>query len=215
MAFIISRHGDGLVYSFRRGLLDDLLNTIREKYIGVVDFDIIYPEDFTRLGECPSLGITLLEMPVFFACCQDKSEEEIFSLTTLNEDNQVYDYVIARSQYRFRPINAPRNGVVTVFELFCNVTRAQARASAIETGRVREEMNYFSDEFDFAGVTVYDGVDSLVGFDASELDGVSVFDTSPTDKLLLKTLSKMDQQEVCAMIRQVDKRRKSFAKQTN
>jgi len=215
MAFIIRRRGDGLEYSFKRGSLDVLLRIIREKCTGIVDFDIIYPEDFARLGEYPAIGITLLEMPVVFLSCKHENENDVLPAMTLNEDSRVFDYVVARSQYRFRPTNIPPSGLVTVFELFRNVTRAQAKAAAIETGRVREGMNYFSDEFDFAGVTAYDGVRSIVGFDALELDGISILDSSPIDKLLLKTLSKTDMEEVCATVFQVDERRKSFAKRAN
>lgn len=212
MLFVVRRRDEGLEYSFRKGTLDGLLESVHDQKGRVVDFDVIYPDDFASLRESPTLGITLLEVPVVFLFCQDEDEGERFLPTPTTGTGQVFGHVIVRSQYRFRSLKAPHRGVVTVFELLCNATQAQAKACADEAGRVREEMNYFSDEFDFEGTTVYDGVCSLVGFDAPKLDGVSVLDSSSADRQALMIMSKRALKTACALVRQVDERRRFLAK---
>lgn len=207
MLFVVRRRDGGLEYSFRRGALDGLLEGLQKQREGVVDFDVIYPDDFAGLRKSPTLGFTLLEIPVASLPCPDEGEgERVQPSVPANEAGRVFDYVIVRSRYRFRPLSAPSRGVVTVFELQRNATRAQAKACADKAGRVREEMNYFSDEFDFAGSTVYEGVCSLVGFDVPGLDGVSVFDPSPADEQSLKVMSREEMESACAMVREGDQR---------
>ena len=207
MLFVVRRRDGGLEYSFRRGVLDGLLEGLQKQREGVVDFDVIYPDDFAGLRKSPTLGFTLLEIPVASLPCPDEGEGESARFPVpANEAGRVFDYVIVRSRYRFRPLSAPHGGVVTVFELLRNATRAQAKACADKAGRVREEMNYFSDEFDFSGSTVYEGVCSLVGFDVPGLDGVSVFDPSPADEQSLRVMSREAMESACAMVREGDQR---------
>ena len=213
MLFVVRRRDGGLEYSFRRGALDGLLEGLQKQREGVVDFDMIYPDDFAGLRKSPTLGFTLLEIPVASLPCPDEGEgDRVQPSVPANEAGRVFGYVIVRSRYRFRPLSAPHRGVVTVFELLCNATQAQAKACADEAGRVREEMNYFSDEFDFEGTTVYDGVCSLVGFDAPDLDGVSVLDSSSADGQVLMIMSKRELKTACTLVRQVDERRRFLAK---
>lgn len=207
MLFVVRRRDGGLEYSFRRGALDGLLEGLQKQREGVVDFDVIYPDDFAGLRKSPTLGFTLLEIPVASLPCPDEGEGDRDQPSVpADEAGRVFDYVIVRSRYRFHPLSAPHRGVVTVFELLRNATRAQAKARADKAGRVREEMNYFSDEFDFSGSTVYEGVCSLVGFDVPGLDGVSVFDPSPADEQSLKVMSKEEMESACAMVREGDQR---------
>lgn len=211
MLFVVRRRDEGLEYSFRKGTLDGLLESVHDQKGRVVDFDVIYPDDFARLRESPTLGITLLEVPVAFLFCQGKSEEaSALPVLSANETGRVFDYVIVRSQYRYRPIDAPHRGVVTVFELLRNATRTQAKSVADAGGRVKEEMNYFSDDFDFAGTTVYEGVCSMVGFDALDLDGISVLDSSFVDEQVLLVMSQKELESALAIVRQVDERRRSL-----
>ena len=213
MLFVVRRRDGGLEYSFRRGTLDGLLEGLHERREGVVDFDVIYPNDLADFRKSPSLGLTLLEAPVVFLHCPDEGEGESARFPVpADEAGRIFDYVIVRSRYRFRPLSAPHRGVVTVFELLRNAMRAQAKACADKAGRVREEMNYFSDEFDFAGSTVYEGVCSLVGFDVPGLDGVSVFDPSPADEQSLRVMSREAMESACAMVREVDERRKAYGR---
>ena len=152
-------------------------------------------------------------LPLFSCIVQTKARANApDSPVPANEAGRVFGYVIVRSRYRFRPLSAPHRGVVTVFELLRNATRAQAKACADKAGRVREEMNYFSDEFDFSGSTVYEGVCSLVGFDVPGLDGVSVFDPSPADEQSLRVMSREAMESACAMVREVDERRKAYGR---
>ena len=213
MLFVVRRRDGGLEYSFRRGTLDGLLEGLQKQREGVVDFDVIYPEDFAGLRKSPTLGFTLLEIPVASLPCPDEGEgDRVQPSVPADAAGRVFGYVIVRSRYRFRPLSAPHRGVVTVFELLRNATRAQAKACADKAGRVREEMNYFSDEFDFAGSTVYEGVCSLVGFDVPGLDGVSVFDPSPADEQSLKVMPREEMESACAMVREVDERRKAYGR---
>ena len=59
---------------------------------------------------------------------------------------------------------------------------------------------------------VYEGVCSLVGFDVPDLDGLSVFDPSPADEQSLKVMSREEMESACAMVREVDERRKAYGR---
>lgn len=148
--------------------LCNILNTHRN----VVDFDVIYDEDIDELGET---GVIWLNEQVLLLRGVTSEVTDVISHVN-HESRGDFDgkkkkspkrrrkrWYLARSLFAYVPLRKRNRdmGLIEVVGLTF-ATRTAAVQPFIDFGKTRVEMNYFNSDFDFAGQTVFLGIQSIL-----------------------------------------------------
>ena len=158
----------------RNRRIDDALDNLRHHKGRVVDFNVVYAEELALFEDNPSAGLVLAEMPRMISA-QYPLPHRVLDLC-LDKSDATYTYVIGRLRFLFLPQATSCNyiGVTDIVVLESDVTIFTARCRFQKLVKLIEDNNYVSDDYDFAGKTVFYEVVSVFGFNDSLLHDLIV-----------------------------------------
>lgn len=158
---------------------DELCNML-DAHRNVVDFDVVYDEDIDELGETGVIwlneqglllkGVTSEDADVIsHVNHESKGDFDKMLMTNVESPKRRRKgWHLARSLFAYVPLRK-RNGDMGLIEVvgLTFATRTSAVQLFIDSGKTRVEMNYFNSDFDFAGQTVFLGIQSILELERS------------------------------------------------